>query len=151
MQITQHLNSSFYFGIYRDILKNIKKAGHNMLCPLYFLLKISEGKIGTANPPLFANVKKFELTFTESTFYLLQCGSVLHFLKINFIQETKTAHNDLGICPHICIRFGLIIPDYLPPTPGLYSRRRYKLFWFIRPGKHSSYINACFQPRRVVR
>ena len=32
-----------------------------MLCPLFFLLKISEGKIGTANPPLSANVKRFDL------------------------------------------------------------------------------------------
>jgi hypothetical protein len=38
-----------------------KKADHNMLCPLFFLLKISEGKIGTANPLLSANVKRLDL------------------------------------------------------------------------------------------
>ena len=31
---------------------------HNMLCPLFFLLKTSEEKIGTANPPLSAKVNR---------------------------------------------------------------------------------------------
>jgi hypothetical protein len=48
-------------------------------------------------------------------------------LKIDFIQETKTADNDLGICSHVCIRFGLIIPDYRLPTPGVVSPPRYEL------------------------
>jgi len=38
-----------------------KKADHNMLCPLFFLLKISAGKIGTANPSFSANAKRFYL------------------------------------------------------------------------------------------
>jgi len=35
-----------------------KKADYNILCPLYFLLKISEGKIGTANPQYFIIEKR---------------------------------------------------------------------------------------------
>jgi hypothetical protein len=34
-----------------------------MLCPLFFLLKSSEGKIRTANPPLSANTKKFDSAY----------------------------------------------------------------------------------------
>jgi hypothetical protein len=32
-----------------------------MLCPLFFLLKISEGKIGIANPQFFASVIRLDL------------------------------------------------------------------------------------------
>jgi hypothetical protein len=37
-----------------------KKADHNMLCPLFFLLKINEGRIGYANPQFFASAKRFD-------------------------------------------------------------------------------------------
>ena len=66
---------------------------------------------------MYVSWKRLELTFIESRLYLPWHGSVLHFLKINFLQETKTAHYDLGICSQVSIRFGLIIPDYLLPTP----------------------------------
>jgi uncharacterized hydrophobic protein (TIGR00271 family) len=69
----------------------------------------------------------------------------LHFLKINFIQEAKAADNDLGICSHVCIRFGLVITNYLLPTPGVVKPPGYELFWFIHPAKHSSDISACLQ------
>jgi len=36
-------------------------ADHNMLCPLFFLIKINKGEIRTANPPLSANAKRFYL------------------------------------------------------------------------------------------
>jgi hypothetical protein len=72
------------------------------------------------------------------------------FSQNKFLQETKTAHNDLGICSHVCIRFGLIIPDYLLPTPEVVSPPGYKLFWFIHPDKDSSDIGACFQLRGVA-
>ena len=32
-----------------------------MLCPLFFLLKVREGKIGTANPQFFASVRSLNL------------------------------------------------------------------------------------------
>ena len=66
---------------------------------------------------MYVSWKRLELTFIESTLYLPWHGQVTLFLQINFIQETRTAHNDLGICAHVCIRAGLIIPDYLLPTP----------------------------------
>jgi hypothetical protein len=67
-----------------------------------------------------------------------------------FLQETKTAHYDLGICSQVCIRFGLIIPDYLLPTPEVVKPPGYNLFWFIHPDKDSSDIGACFQLRGVA-
>ena len=36
-----------------------------MLCPPFFLIKISEGKIRTANPPLSANAKRFDCIAIE--------------------------------------------------------------------------------------
>jgi hypothetical protein len=50
-----------YFGIYRDILKNKIKGGPQYVVPAIFLIKISKGKIRTANPPLSANAKRFDL------------------------------------------------------------------------------------------
>ena len=44
-----------------------KKADHNILCPLFFLLKISEGKIGTANPQFFASVIRLDLAGLYNT------------------------------------------------------------------------------------
>jgi hypothetical protein len=99
---------------------------------------------------MYFSWKRLELTFIESTLYLPWHGSVSHFLKINFLQETKTDHYDLGICSQVCIRFGLIIPDYLLLTPKVVSPPGYKLFWFIHPDKDSTDLGACFQLRGVA-
>jgi len=56
MQKTQHLNSSIYFEIYRDILK----GGPQYVVSAIFLLKIREGKIGTANPHFFASDRRID-------------------------------------------------------------------------------------------
>ncbi len=99
---------------------------------------------------MYFSWKRLELTFIESRLYLPWQGAVSHFLKINFLQETKTAHYDLGICPQVSIRFGLIIPYYLLPTPKVVSPAGYKLFWFIHSGKDSPDISDCFQLRGVA-
>jgi hypothetical protein len=60
MQKTQHLNSSIYFEIYRDILKHEKKGGPQYVVSAIFLLKIREGKIGTVNPHFFASDRRID-------------------------------------------------------------------------------------------
>jgi len=56
-----HLTTSFYFRIYRDILKHEKKADHYILCPPFFLAKIGEEKARTTNPQNFTTVRRFAL------------------------------------------------------------------------------------------
>ena len=48
----------FYEWLEERYIGILKRTNHNILCPLYFLLKISEGKIGTANPQYFASARR---------------------------------------------------------------------------------------------
>jgi hypothetical protein len=53
--------TSFYFGIYRDILKHEIKGGPQYVVSALFLEKIIEGKIGTTNPQFFDSVRSVNL------------------------------------------------------------------------------------------
>ena len=55
------LEMGFLFRIYRDILKNKMKDGPQYVVSAIVLVKISERKIGTANPPFFASVRSLNL------------------------------------------------------------------------------------------
>jgi hypothetical protein len=56
-----NLTTSFYFRIYRDILKNKMKDGPQYVVSAIVLVKINERKIGTVNPPFFARVRSLNL------------------------------------------------------------------------------------------
>ena len=89
-----------------------------MLCPLFFLIKINKGEIRTANPPLSAAAKRFDLAVIHNFQNLC-----IAFANLKPTHSHNNPNPIINYNQHsISVRY-ILFRNALYPSPGEYPTR----------------------------